>query len=191
MTLPVVIPSDSFIAGIGVGEEAAARLRAFREILTDPANQSLPEERKLQLVNDFVNGLPPCVLREPGHWPTPIEVVAGLDGGYEGPALCKFMMLRALGVPDDRLLVALAAHDPSGARHALAVVMSGAQRQPLLLTDEVRPAQGTGYIPIFTLNGGALRLPRDGWDSEPVAPSDRASAFRSFAERLQVQLRAM
>lgn len=100
-----------------------------------------------EYVNDDVNW------RVSDYWETPIEFFRR-GGDCEDFAIAKYVSLRALGVPEERLRIAIVHDERKNMPHAILIVYS--DQGPLVLDNQikdVRSADSIGhYRPIFTIN---------------------------------------
>lgn len=91
------------------------------------------------------------------YWATPIEFMAR-GGDCEDFAIAKYVALRALGVPEEDLRVAIVHDMKKNIPHAILVVYS--EKGALILDNQLpdaRPAEQIHhYRPIFSIN-------RQGW----------------------------
>ncbi|MCB9990074.1 MAG: transglutaminase-like cysteine peptidase [Rhodospirillales bacterium] len=125
--------------------------------------QSLPLEQMAKRVNAYINDqkyiLDNRNYGQSDYWSTPIEFFER-GGDCEDFAIAKYVSLRALGVPEERLRVAIVHDLKKDIPHAVLVVYtdSGA----LILDNQnervENAAQVTRYKPIFTINRNAWWL---------------------------------
>ena len=91
------------------GPIAQQRLTAWRALMLSPENIGLPERKRLELVNDFINQTPfVSDLEQWGreiYWALPVEFLSTNGGDGEDFAMAKYFTLRALGVPDAKLKI--------------------------------------------------------------------------------------
>ena len=87
------------------GAAAAERIRKVHDFII--ANQFKPVAEQLELVNDYMNALPwiadPDIWKRPDYWATPFETIATFGGDCEDIAIAKYVVLRMMGIPDDKL----------------------------------------------------------------------------------------
>lgn len=73
------------------------------------SSQLKPEKEKLEIVNNFINKISFSedigVWKKENYWTTPIEFITRNAGDSENYIIAKYVSLRALGVPDDRLRI--------------------------------------------------------------------------------------
>jgi predicted transglutaminase-like cysteine proteinase len=87
------------------GEDAGKRMRKVHDLILE--NQDLPVKDKLELVNDFMNGLPwiadSDIWKREDYWATSLETLATFGGDCEDISIAKYVTLRLMGIPDDKL----------------------------------------------------------------------------------------
>ena len=94
------------LAGQRYGEPGTASVRAWRELMAQAANQ--PDAARLKLVNDFFNrrvrfGDDIDIWGQPDYWATPLETLGRSAGDCEDFAIAKYITLKLLGMPSDKL----------------------------------------------------------------------------------------
>lgn len=88
------------------GEPGAASVRAWRELMGQAVSQ--PDEARLRLVNDFFNrrvrfGDDTEIWKQSDYWATPLDTLGRGAGDCEDFAIAKYVTLKLLGVPSDKL----------------------------------------------------------------------------------------
>ena len=88
------------------GDSGAASVIAWRDLLTRAAG--LPEPVKLRKVNEFINhrvrfGEDKDIWQMQDYWATPLEVLGRGQGDCEDFAIAKYVTLKLLGIPADKL----------------------------------------------------------------------------------------
>ncbi len=161
--------------------EAGLNTTAGRRVVQSWQNeirgyQGLPLEEMARRVNDFVNQQNYVSdMRNWGisdHWSTPIEFFQR-GGDCEDFAIAKYASLRALGVPEERLRIAIVQDLQQDIPHAVLIVYtdSGA----LMLDNQkrqVRPVESVDrYRPIFSIN-------RHAWWLHTVPEATRLASAR-------------
>ncbi len=97
-------------------------------------------------------------------WATPIEFIKR-GGDCEDFAIAKYAALRALGVPEERMRIAIVQDQRKNMPHAVLVVYS--EKGPVILDNQIktmkRANEITHYKPIFSINREAwwLHTPKD------------------------------
>lgn len=152
--------------GIVPPAEAAASCAPaeWRELIEEL--KGLPLRAMLQRVNSALNRHPYVTSVDnwgvANHWETPFEFLRR-SGQCQDYAIAKFMLLRALGVPNDDLRIVVLRDVERGLDHA--VVVAYADGQALML-DSLREAvvpvdEASSYRPYYSINetGWWLHLP--------------------------------
>jgi predicted transglutaminase-like cysteine proteinase len=121
------------------GAAAAERLRKVHDFII--ANQFKPVKEKLELVNDKMNGLPwiadPDIWKKEDYWATPFETLTTFGGDCEDIAIAKYVVLRLMGVPDDKLGFAYV-QTSNKERHMVMIYKEG-PNTPALILDNQHP----------------------------------------------------
>ena len=105
------------------GKPGADRMRKLHDLIVK--NIDKPVAVKLQVTNDALNQLPWLTDREKykqdDYWATPLETITTFGGDCEDIAIAKYMMLRVLGIPREKLLLAYARVKKTGESHMVLV----------------------------------------------------------------------
>lgn len=139
-----------------------------------------PLEIMAREVNNFINNYNYVVdsrnWGQSDYWATPIEFMRRNAGDCEDFAIAKYTALRALGVPEERLRVAVVHDKQKDIPHAVLILY--ADSGPLVLDNQskdVLSGKGAGrYRPIFSINRSAWWLhtaPDDGTRVASAAPA--------------------
>jgi predicted transglutaminase-like cysteine proteinase len=112
-------------------------------------------------VNAEVNRIPYVndinIYGKTDYWATPVEFVKN-GGDCEDFAITKYVLLRALGVPEERLRIVILQDMQKNIPHAVLVVYS--ENGPMVLDNQIKTATHVDrishYKPIFSIN-------RDSW----------------------------
>lgn len=101
------------------GAQAEKRMRYLHDIVMK--NQGKSVQEKLRLVNDTMNNLPWIAdeqhWKKADYWAPPMETIATFGGDCEDIAIAKWMMLRYLGVPGNKLRLAYVKVKATGENH--------------------------------------------------------------------------
>lgn len=96
------------------------------------------------------------------YWETPVEFL-GKGGDCEDFAIAKYVSLRALGVPDKFMRIAIVRDLQKGIPHAILVVYT--KNGPMVLDNQIKHMVAAGdihhYKPIFSINQTAWWLHTD------------------------------
>lgn len=125
--------------------------------------EGLPLETLARKVNDLVNAqeyiLDDRNWGKSDYWATPVEFFTR-GGDCEDFAIAKYVSLRALGVPEERLRVAIVHDKVKDIPHAVLIVYADSGAYVLdNQVDEMRAASSVSrYRPIFSINSTAWWL---------------------------------
>lgn len=105
---PAAVDFDrmQLLASQRYGEAGASSVRAWRELMAQAAGQS--DVARLKLVNDFFNrrvrfGDDAEIWGQSDYWATPLETLGRGGGDCEDFAIAKYVTLKLLGMPSDKL----------------------------------------------------------------------------------------
>ncbi len=123
--------------------------------------QGQPISRMAAGVNDVVNNIPyvndSAIYGKTDYWATPMEFMKN-GGDCEDFAITKYVSLRALGVPEERMRLVVLQDMQKNIPHAILVVYT--ENGPLVLDNQIKRAMPiekiSHYKPIFSIN-------RDSW----------------------------
>ena len=135
--------------------------------------RGLPLETMVNRVNDMANAvhyIPDSKLwGKSDYWETPIEFFAR-GGDCEDFAIAKYASLRALGVPDNRMRVAIVKDMQKNVPHAILIVYTN--NGPVVLDNQIKSVEADTsidhYKPIFSINRTAWWL-HSGGGAQQVA----------------------
>lgn len=187
-------PTDAEINNVGkkYGSAAAARMQKWREILYSP--KSLDESKKLELVNRFFNSLPFVSDQEhwgkEDYWATPVEFLATDGGDCEDFAIAKYLTLREMGVPPERLRITYVKATTLNQAHMVLTYYPTPDAEPLVLDNlqsGILPAsQRQDLIPVYSFNGDSLWLAKElTGRGQFLGGSDRVGLWRDLLKRLK------
>ena len=105
------------------GSAAKQRMKRIHELIH--VHRSKPVEEKLQLVNNELNHVPWISDRQKYHaedyWATPLETIATFGGDCEDIAIAKYVVLRAMGVPEKHMELLYGKMKKTGEAHMVLV----------------------------------------------------------------------
>lgn len=137
-------------------------LQIWRAELSQYKNTSI--KTMAERVNDFVNKtayvVDQKVWGKSDYWATPVEFLVRGAGDCEDFAIAKYTALRALGVPEDRLRVAIVHDNVKNIPHAVLIVYT--ESGPMILDNQIKSmisGEIAGrYRPIYSINRTAWWL---------------------------------
>ncbi len=177
------------------GTKAEETVSAWRRMMNEARQADVNEQ--LERVNDFFNRRirfedDMTVWGQLDYWATPLETMGKAAGDCEDFAIAKYMTLRLLGVPGEKLrLIYVRAQiggPSSGVTQAHMVLgyFSTPTAEALVLDnliEEIRPAaRRTDLFPVFSFNMEGLWA--GGAQSSSADPTTRLSRWRDVIDRM-------
>jgi predicted transglutaminase-like cysteine proteinase len=155
-----------------------ASMEKFKEQIT--ALQGLPMNKMVSGVNDIVNRVRYIndinIYGKTDYWATPVEFLAN-GGDCEDYAITKYVALRALGIPENRMRILILQDLQKNIPHAVLVVYT--DNGAMILDNQFKTMMNaeriSHYKPIFSINRTAwwLHTKPAGNDVTVVASSSR------------------
>jgi predicted transglutaminase-like cysteine proteinase len=149
---------DRFDAALNTpgGQQSMNGFKAQIEFL-----RGLPMNKIVEGVNEIVNRVPYIndsnIYGQSDYWATPVEFLKN-GGDCEDFAITKYVALRALGIPEERMRILILQDMQKNVPHAILVVYT--DNGPVLLDNQIKSVTSADrvshYKPIFSIN-------RDGW----------------------------
>ncbi|MFG6668634.1 transglutaminase-like cysteine peptidase [Halomonas sp. HNIBRBA4712] len=178
------------------GQPGLARLEGWFALLQRAAGQDI--QTQLREVNDFFNRNVRWVddiitWGQEDYWATPLEALGKGQGDCEDYSIAKYITLKQLGVPGERLRMIYVRARIGRSSITQAHMVLGYYETPSavpLILDNMAPSispasQRTDLDPVFSFNSQGLWA---GGSSESRAdPLARLSRWRSVLERMQSQ----
>ncbi|QRM20054.1 sulfate adenylyltransferase [Dechloromonas sp. TW-R-39-2] len=181
-TLPVVAGlvdfSDNLLNYVArqFSPDAPKRLLIWKRLLTDMksaeatgARQGDPRAETLTLrkTNEFMNQVP--YINDSAHWgkedywATPVEMLSSFGGDCEDYSIAKYLSLKELGIPIERLRISYVKATSVGESHMVLAYYPRPDADPLILDNlvkEVKPAsQRPDLEPVYSFNDDDIWLP--------------------------------
>ena len=178
------------------GEPASALVADWRRMLQDADAQ--PEQARLERVNSFFNRRirfddDALIWKTNDYWATPLETMGRKAGDCEDFAIAKYVSLRLLGVPADKLrLIYVRAQiggpsSPISQAHMVVGYFPTPDAEPLVLDNligEIRPAaRRPDLFPVFSFNDAGLWVA--GAQQSSADPTARLSRWRDALQRMR------
>lgn len=175
--LPVIAGQTDFSTGLLAwvdkqwGQPAIQRLNIWQRLVRDTQTAKAADSRSDQLAltraNGFFNQVPYVTdLRNWGsedYWATPVEMLGTYGGDCEDYSIGKFLTLKAIGVPVDRLRITYVRATKIGETHMVLAYYPTPDAEPLILDNlvgEIKPAsQRPDLDPVYSFNDEDLWLP--------------------------------
>ncbi len=147
------------------GLTAKQRFVVWQKLIA--TGKSLPEQSKLQEVNDFFNHTilftnDSVVWQKEDYWATPIELLAKGMGDCEDFTIAKYFTLLALGVDDNKLRITYVKALRLNLPHMVLTYFASPQADPLVLDNlsfKISSAtERSDLLPVYSFNGTHLWL---------------------------------
>jgi predicted transglutaminase-like cysteine proteinase len=174
------------------GAGAAQTVTAWRKLIDDVG--ALPDNDKLNKVNTFFNRRVLYksdmeVYKVEDYWATPLEFMGNGAGDCEDFAIAKYMTLRILGVPNERLRLIYVRYQ-TGNTPPIAHMVLGYYAQPTEepvildnMVSSVRPASMRPDLsPVYSFNSDGLWV--GGATASSADPTTRLSRWRDVLDRM-------
>lgn len=151
------------------GREAPGRLQIWQRMVreTKPSDGRAEPSAQLRRTNDFFNQIP--YFNDIKHWgmddywATPVEMLASFGGDCEDYSIGKYLTLKDLGVPVERLRITYVRALKLNESHMVLAYYPQPDADPLILDNmfsDIRPAsQRTDLEPVYSFNDDDLWLP--------------------------------
>jgi predicted transglutaminase-like cysteine proteinase len=184
------------LAGQRYGDAGVASVSAWHDLRAKAASQ--PDTAKLRLVNDFFNRLTYFgedidIWGKQDYWATPLETLGRAQGDCEDFAIAKYVTLKLLGIPSEKLRMTYVKARIGGPQSSIVqahMVLSyypAPGDEPLVLDNlisDIRPAsRRTDLTMIFGFNAEGLWV--GGASPRAANPSQRLSKWQSVLARMR------
>lgn len=179
------------------GSSAVLAVNQWRDVVVK--SQGMPETMQLERVNDFFNRSIVFVddteaWGKADYWATPLETLGRGRGDCEDFAIAKYVSLRSLGVPLDRLrLTYVRAQTGGGATqaHMVLAYYPAPNAEPLILDNlvtDIRPAsRRNDLFPVFSFNSEGLWVGNGSSQRASGSSTARLSRWRDLLSRMQAE----
>ncbi|TDT41378.1 putative transglutaminase-like cysteine proteinase [Halospina denitrificans] len=172
------------------GEAARGRLENWQALVAE--HRESPEPLQLEAVNRFFNKRDfrsdLAHWGESDYWATPVEFLATDAGDCEEYANSKYMTLRALGVPDERMRITYVDARQLNQAHMVLAYYPEPGAEPLILdnlVDSIQPAsQRQDLEPVYSFNGSDLWLSREAREDRRIGSADDVAEWRRLRDRM-------
>jgi predicted transglutaminase-like cysteine proteinase len=186
-----IIPSAERLYGpLGEGRQ---RLEGWQQLLGELVGQT--EAAQLQAVNSFFNQQlafadDPWLWGQADYWATPVEALHQGAGDCEDFALAKYISLRYLGVPSEKLRITYVKALKLSQAHMVLAYYPRPQALPLVLDNleaEILPAeQRDDLLPVYAFNGEGLWFPGESGNRR-VGDSKRLSRWQDLLRKMAAE----
>ena len=172
---------------------ARQRIRDWGELLQSARGQD--EAGKLKAANDFFNASlafrdDRSVWGQEDYWATPVEALYKGAGDCEDYAIAKYVTLRQLGIPSDKLRITYVKALRLNQAHMVLTYYPRPEAVPLVLDNligSILPAsQRDDLQPVYAFNGEGLWL-ADGGGGKQVGDSKRLSRWQDLLRKMEAE----
>lgn len=173
-------------------KHARKRVTDWQQLINTSAD--LPEDEKLKKVNNFFNSnvlfIDDIALwGKEDYWATPMEFLSIGAGDCEDYSIAKYVTLKKLGVPEDKLRLTYAKAISIGQAHMVLTYFENKRAIPLVLDNlitDIKPAnQRPDLVPVYSFNGDGLWLSKARGEGQRVGDASRLSLWDELAKRMQ------
>lgn len=173
------------------GRRARARIVDWQRLVDE--SQTLSESEKLDAANRFFNKNRFVSDVEHWHvddyWATPIEFLATSGGDCEDFAIAKYITLRALDVPEEKLRITYVKALRLNQAHMVLTYYPMPRAIPLVLDNlnpEILPAdRRTDLQPVYSFNAEGLWLAKMRNEGQKIGTANDINMWRDLLARLQ------
>ena len=185
------IPDTAKPQKIPVKTDAEKRIDAWKELIN--TQQNIAEDRKLSVVNDFINRL--NFVDDIDHWgqedywATPLETIRTNGGDCEDFVIAKYFTLKYLHVPEERMRITYVKALSINKAHMVLTYFLTPESEPLVLDNldkEIKPSsQRKDLVPVYSFNAEGLWLAKKQGEGEYVGDSSRISLWQKLMEKMR------
>jgi predicted transglutaminase-like cysteine proteinase len=174
------------------GQRAGLRAKAWFKVVEDA--QSLPDEQKLEKVNQFFNLFrfvdDKVLWGDSNYWATPMEFIGVNGGDCEDFSIAKYFTLLQLGVSEDKLRITMVKATSVNQYHMVLAYYETPGSIPLVLDNldkKIKPAtQRRDLLPVYSFNGKQLWLNKEKGRGVLAGSSSRLEKWTDLTHRLGV-----
>ena len=173
------------------GAEARQRFVDWQQLMV--TGKTLPEQDKLQHVNDFFNrhigfSSDLVVWLKNDYWATPVELLAKGAGDCEDFSIAKYFTLIETGVDESKLRITYVKALQLNLPHMVLTYFESPQAVPLVLDNlmpNIRSAtERSDLLPVYSFNGSSLWLAKIKENGQPVGNADRLTMWADLKQRI-------
>lgn len=173
------------------GPEALKRLEEWQEFIrTDDSKNDM---ERLTKVNDFFNERTQFVndidhWGKEDYWATPVETLASQGGDCEDFSIAKYFTLKAMGVPEKKLLITYVKALKLNQAHMVVTYYEKPGAVPLVLDNlnaDILPAtERTDLLPVYSFNGEGLWTAKQRGKGKFIGGSNKVKLWQDLMSRM-------
>jgi len=177
------------------GNLGSGRVRLQEWAALIESSQTLSEREQLHAVNAFFNRSLLFIddarnWQQDDYWATPVEALLKGAGDCEDYAIAKYLTLRRLGMPSDKLRITYVKALELNQAHMVLTWYATPTSDPLVLDNlisEIRPAsQRRDLLPVYAFNAEGLWLPGPG-GGRRTGDSKRLSRWQELLHKMRAE----
>ncbi|WP_455230626.1 cysteine protease LapG [Geopseudomonas aromaticivorans] len=158
-------------------------------------SSSLKELEQLRAVNGFFNRTLQFIddartWQQTDYWATPVEALIKGAGDCEDYAIAKYLTLRRLGIPSEKLRITYVKALELNQAHMVLTWYATPTSDPLVLDNlipDIRPAsQRRDLLPVYAFNAEGLWLPGPG-GGRRTADSKKLSRWQDLLNKMRAE----
>lgn len=176
------------------GSPAVLAVNQWRDMVVK--SERLPESEQIGRVNDFFNRRILFVddvqaWGKDDYWATPLETMGRGRGDCEDFAIAKYVSLRSMGIPLDKLRLTYVRANTGGISqaHMVLAYYASSRAEPLILDNlvsDIRPASRRNDLyPVFSFNSEGLWVGSGPTEKASGSSTARLSRWRELIARMQ------
>jgi predicted transglutaminase-like cysteine proteinase len=182
--------AESLYGPLGAGR---GRIDAWQRLLEDEAGK--PLEHQLREVNGFFNRAlefsdDRSLWNVDDYWATPVEALRVGGGDCEDFSIAKYMSLRRLGIPGEKLRITYVKALELNQAHMVLTYYETPDAVPLVLdnlVESIRPAsQRKDLLPVYAFNADGLWLQGTA-GGKRVGDSKRLSRWQDLLQKMEAE----
>lgn len=182
--------AESLYGPLGVGR---GRINAWQRLLEAEAGK--PVDEQMREVNDFFNRSleftdDRSLWNTEDYWATPVEALRVGGGDCEDFAIAKYMSLRHLGIPSEKLRITYVKALKLNQAHMVLTYYETPEAVPLVLDnliDSIRPAsQRKDLLPVYAFNADGLWL-QGAAGNKRVGDAKRLSRWQDLLKKMEAE----
>jgi predicted transglutaminase-like cysteine proteinase len=173
------------------GAAAEQRVSQWQKLMLTA--KDLPDQEKLERVNDFFNQNVNFVddlihWSVEDYWATPLEFLATGAGDCEDYSIAKYFTLLELGVDENKMRITYVKAYQLNQAHMVLTYFATPRAVPLVLDNLIpiiKPAtKRTDLLPVYSFNGSGLWLAKARGAGKRVGGADRLSLWTDLKQRM-------
>jgi predicted transglutaminase-like cysteine proteinase len=173
------------------GTDAVSRLIAWRDLIN--SNKKNTELEKLRVVTDFFNAIPyqsdQEVWNKPNFWANPLELIGKNAGDCEDYAIAKYLTLKAMGVPSNKMRIVYVVSNQLKRPHMILAYYETSNSQPLILDSMtlkiLYASERPDLRPVYMFSENAIWVTQDKTPPKEIIAGVQIQGWKQLITRMQ------